>query len=66
MAYSVEKLNSVSDCDSLTKLLAKEKDDLDFRLIVLNRQIRSYTANAADLTADLVAVEPKSPPLPHS
>jgi len=57
MAYSVEKLSSVADCDALTQLLVKEKDDLDFRVIVLNRQIRSYTANAQELTADLIAVD---------
>lgn len=38
-------------------MLEKEKDDLDFRVIVLNRQIRSYAANAEELAADLVAVD---------
>lgn len=57
MAYAVEKESSVTDCDALTRMLAKEKDDLHFRVIVLNRQIRSYTAKAQELTADLIAVD---------
>lgn len=57
MAYAVEKLTSVSDCDSVTKLLEKEKDDLDFRSIVLTRQIKSYAGNASDIAADLIAAD---------
>jgi hypothetical protein len=57
MSFSVEKLSNVSDCESVTKLLEKEKDDLDFRGIVLSRQIKSYAGNATDITADLIATD---------
>lgn len=57
MSFSVEKLSNVSDCESVTKLLEKEKDDLDFRGIVLSRQIKSYAGNATEIAADLIAAD---------
>ncbi len=57
MAYSVELLGSIADCDTLLKKLEKEKEDLDFRTIQVTRQRKIYAANSVDIAADLQAVE---------
>ena len=56
MALSTNLLTTAADCDKLTTILEKEKDDLEFRKIQLTRQKKAYSENAVDITAELQAV----------
>lgn len=57
MSYSVNLLTTASDCDNLLAKLAKEKDDLDFRITQVSRQRKSYQLNSVEIAADLQAAE---------
>jgi len=57
MKYSVELLTAVPDCETLTKKLTKEKDDQDFRVYQLTRQIKTYAANTVDITSELLETD---------
>jgi len=49
-------LKTVADCDGITKLLDKDKGDLEFRKISLGRQTKQYAQNAVEVEAELAAV----------
>jgi hypothetical protein len=56
MALSTNLLKTVADCDGITKLLDKDKGDLEFRKISLGRQTKQYAQNAVEVEAELAAV----------
>lgn len=56
MSYSVNKLTTVADCDSVLEIAAKEKADLEFRKTSLQRRQQSYSERSVALEADLAAV----------
>ena len=55
MAYSVESLTSVADCDLMLGMAARQKSDLSFRRTSLERQRTHYAENAVDVEAELIA-----------
>lgn len=56
MSYSIENISSKSDCDLLISMAQKEKGDLEFRKLSLQRQQNSYEENAVVLNEELSAV----------
>jgi hypothetical protein len=55
MEYFVNRLTTVADCDLLLSLAAKEKDDLTFRKLSLERQQANYAENAVEIDTELQA-----------
>lgn len=49
-------ISTADDCDLLLSLAAKEKGDLDFRKLSLQRQRNSYAETAVEVDAELLAV----------
>jgi hypothetical protein len=56
MGFSTNLISTVADCDLLLSLAAKEKSDLDFRKLSLERQRSSYAETAVETEAELQAV----------
>jgi hypothetical protein len=56
MAYSVNLISTVADCNLLLSLAAKEKSDLEFRKISQERQRSSYAETAVETEAELQTV----------
>lgn len=56
MPYSVASLQTVADCDVLLNMAAKDKSNLQFREIQLQRQQSSYAENALQTDDELQAV----------
>ena len=56
MAYSKEMLTSATDCDLVLVMAADEKADLEFKKVTADRHTTIYTANAAEIDADLQTV----------
>ncbi len=57
MPYSVATLQTVADCDVLLAMAAKDKSDLEFRQLQLQRQQASYAENALETEDELQAVD---------
>lgn len=57
MPYSVATLQTVADCDVLLAMAAKDKTDLQFRQLQLQRQQSSYAENALQTEDELQAVD---------
>lgn len=57
MSYSVSTLQTVADCDVLLSMAAKDKSDLQFRQLQLQRQQSSYAQNALKTEDELQAVD---------
>jgi len=55
MVYSVSSLTSASDCDLMLDVAEKQKSDLSFRKISLERRQTQYAENAVEFEADLQA-----------
>jgi chromosome segregation ATPase len=53
MIYSVEKINEVSDCDTMLAAANKMKSNLELRVIGLERQIADNSENMSSLPAEL-------------
>ena len=53
MPYSVSSLTTAADCDLMLTMVNKQKNDLSFRKISLERQQAHYAENAIELDADL-------------
>jgi len=53
MAYSVNSLTSAADCDLMLDVAEKQKSDLSFRKISLERRQTQYAENAVEFEADL-------------
>lgn len=53
MSFTTDMISSADDCDLLLSLAAKEKGDLDFRKLSLQRQRSSYAENAVEVEAEL-------------
>lgn len=56
MGFTTEMISTADDCDLLLSLAAKEKGDLDFRKLSLQRQRNSYAETAVEVDAELLAV----------
>jgi hypothetical protein len=57
MAYSVNLLTTVADCDSVILVAQKEKADLSFRKTATERQKESYASNSISIDADIAATD---------
>jgi hypothetical protein len=49
-------ITTVADCDLLLSLAAKERSDLEFRKLSVERQRSVYAENAGEVEAELTAV----------
>lgn len=56
MDYSLVKITSQADCDSLIQLANKEKDDLQYRKTTVTHQNANFAETAADVDAELSSV----------
>ena len=56
MAYSTQMLTTVIDCDTVLTIANKEKEDLDFRKLSLERQKDNATDNSVEIDTELAAV----------
>lgn len=56
MSFTTNMISTADDCDLLLSLAAKEKGDLDFRKLSLQRQRNSYALTAVEVEAELLAV----------
>lgn len=55
MGFTTDLISTADDCDLLLSLAAKEKGDLDFRKLSLERQRSAYAENAVEVEAELQA-----------
>jgi hypothetical protein len=51
--YSVTQLTSVSDCDAVLSIAIKEKQDLEWKKLSLERQKAQYSDQSVSITAEL-------------
>jgi hypothetical protein len=56
MAYSVNKITSVADCDLLLAWAAKEKADLEFKRLSEERMTNNYSTTSIEIDAELQSV----------
>jgi hypothetical protein len=56
MSYSITRITSKTDCDALLALASKEKGDLDFKKISLERNQQDYLGRSVQVTTDLQIV----------
>ncbi len=56
MAYSVNKITTVADCDLLLAWAAKEKADLEFKKLSEERVTNNYSATSIEIEAELQSV----------
>lgn len=56
MAYSLEKIDKLTELESLITMIQKEQDDLDFKKTSLIRRKTSYEEKFTQLGADLSSV----------
>lgn len=56
MAYSLASISTKADCDVLISMVTKEKGDLEFRKLSLQRQQSNYSSNSVEIEAELTAV----------
>ncbi|MFN0081653.1 MAG: hypothetical protein ACKVOM_03975 [Ferruginibacter sp.] len=57
MAYSVNMLTTVADCDSVIMVAQKDKSDLAFRKSSAERQKENYETNSISIDADIAATD---------
>lgn len=55
MDYTVNALTTAADCDLLLTIAAREKDDLSFRKMSLQRQQANYAENTVEIETVLQA-----------
>ncbi len=53
--YSVMQLTSVSDCDAVLTIATKEKQDLEWKKLLLERQKTQYSDQSVSITAELAS-----------
>ncbi len=56
MAYSVNKITTVADCDLVLAWAAKEKADLEFKKLSEERMTTNYSITAIEIDAELQSV----------
>ena len=56
MAFSVELLSTVADCDALIGIANKERGDLDFKRVTLVRKQSVSSTTAASIEVDIASV----------
>lgn len=57
MNYSVQKLTTPADCNSLLALTNKEKSDLEFRKLSQQRNRDNYLERSTQITSDIAVVK---------
>jgi hypothetical protein len=53
MDYSIEKLQTVADCNSLQALVNKEKSDLEYKKLTLERGHTNYLERSTKIASDM-------------
>jgi hypothetical protein len=53
MDYSIEKLQTAADCNSLQALVNKEKSDLEYKKLTLERSHSNYSERSTRISSDL-------------
>lgn len=53
MSYSVSTLTTVADCDTVLALIEKEKKDLSFRKLSLERQQENYANATVEVSSEI-------------
>lgn len=53
MDYSIEKLQTAADCNSLQALVNKEKSDLQYKKLTLERSHANYSERSTCISSDL-------------
>jgi hypothetical protein len=53
MNYSINRLSTIADCDAVLALAQKDKADLEFKNLSLQRNYQSYQSRSVQLTADI-------------
>ncbi|QPH40893.1 hypothetical protein [Pedobacter endophyticus] len=53
MNYSVSTLTTVADCDTVLALIEKEKKDLSFKKLSLERQQENYANTTVEVTSEI-------------
>ena len=56
MDYSVSTLTAVADCDTVLALIEKEKKDLSFRKLSLERQQENYANTTIEVSSEIEAI----------
>ena len=56
MAYTFTLIKSKSDCDSLISIAEQMKDDLGFRKLSLERQVKAATSTTISVETELLSV----------
>lgn len=57
MPYSVNQLSTVADRDAVLNIATKEKKDLEWKKISIERQKETYAENAVEIATELAAKE---------
>ena len=53
--YSVSQLTTVADCDAVLNIATKEKKDLEWKKLSLERQKEMYAENSVEVSTELAA-----------
>ncbi len=56
MPYTLTALTTVQECDTLLAIANKDKKDLEFKKLSLERQRESYADNSVEINTELTAV----------
>lgn len=59
MDYSVDKLASQSECDSVIAVISKEKSDLQYKQNLLEHRQQLVNASSTDIAAEMVVLNAK-------
>jgi len=57
MSYSMSKLTTPADCNSVLALSNKEKSDLEFKILSLTRNRNQYEERSTQITTDMTLVQ---------
>ncbi len=53
MNYSIEKLQTSADCNSVQALVNKEKSDLQYKKLSTERSYGNYSSRSSQISSDL-------------
>ncbi|MFW0716220.1 hypothetical protein [Pedobacter sp. N23S346] len=56
MNYSVSTLTAVADCDTVLALIEKERKDLSFRKLSLERQQENYATTTIEVSSEIEVI----------
>lgn len=57
MNYTLDALTTVADCDAVLTIANKEREDLDFKKLSLQRQVKTYGDNTVEISVELAGVQ---------